>query len=141
MRSGVIRRVGRVVARQLLGGRIGGHLDEAEYVSYLRGSQAVLGLNEGRLPGRTPIAYLKLRDLELPGMGCAYLAQHHDDLGLVFEVGREVRSFRTTSEGRRTAREMARDPDGCRRMGRLARERVLAEHTWSVRLPQLLAAL
>jgi hypothetical protein len=137
----VIRRAGRALARRLLRGRIGGHLDEEEYVTYLRSSRAVLGMNEGYLPGKPPIAYLKLRDLELPGMGCAYLVQHHDDLEHVFDVGREVRSFRTMGEGRRVVRELARDPEGCRRMGLLARERVLAEHSWSVRLPQLIEAL
>jgi hypothetical protein len=131
----------RIVARRLLRGRTGDHLGETEYVGYLRTSQALLGLNEGYLPGGTASAYLKLRDLELPGMGCAYLAQHHEDLPLVFDVGREIRSFRTIGEGVRVVRELARDPSECRRMGLRARERVLAEHTWSARLPQLLAAL
>jgi hypothetical protein len=139
--AALVRQVARALARRLLRGRSGGHLDEAEYVRYLRTSRAVLGMNEGRLPGGAPIAYLKLRDLELPGMGCAYLAQHHDDLELVFDLEREVRSFRTVSEGRRIVRELARDPQGCRRMGLLARERVLAQHTWSARLPQLLEAV
>lgn len=139
--ASALRRARRVVARRLLRGRIGGHLSEAEYVGYLRTSQTLLGLNEGHLPGGPPVSYLKLRDLELPGMGCAYLAQHHQDLELVFEVGREVRSFRTIGEARRVVRELAGDRHGSRQMGLRARERVLAEHTWSVRLPQLLEAL
>lgn len=139
--ASVLRRARRRVARRLLRGRIGGHLSEAEYVAYLRTSQALLGLSEGHLPGEAPVSYLKLRDLELPGMGCAYIAQHHRDLELVFEVGREVRSFRTIGEARRVVRELAHDRHGSRQMGLRARERVLAEHTWSVRLPQLLEAL
>jgi hypothetical protein len=137
----VLGRARRAVASRLLRDRAGGHLDDAEYVAYLRTSQAMLGMNEGYLRGGAAVAYLKLRDLELPGMGCAYLAQHHDDLALVFDVGREVRSFRTIGEGLRVARELARDPEGCRQMGLRARARVLAEHTWSARLPQLLNAL
>jgi hypothetical protein len=140
-RDGALGRAGRAVARRLLRDRAGGHLADAEYVAYLRTSQALLGMNEGYLPGGASVAYLKLRDLELPGMGCAYLAQHHDDLALVYDVGQEIRSFRTITEGLRAARELARDPHQCRRMGLRARERVLAEHTWSTRLPQLLGAI
>jgi len=140
-RVGVVARMRRAIVGGLLRGRAGDHLEEQEYIEYLRTSQAVLGMNRGYLPDETPIAYLKLRDLEFPGMGCAYLAEHHDDLPRVFELEREVRSFRTAGEGRRIARELASDREGCRRMGLRARERVLAEHTWSVRLPQLLEAL
>lgn len=139
--TNVFGRARRAVARGLLRGRTGDHLGDGEYLAFLRTSQALLGMSEGRLPGGSSVAYLKLRDLELPGMGCAYLAQHHDDLGLIFDLDREVRSFRAIREGRRMALELARDREGCRQMGRRARERVLAEHTWSVRLPQLLSML
>lgn len=136
-----LRLARRAVAARLFRGRTGDHLDQDEYLNYLRTSLVLLGMNEGRLADGESIAYLKMRDIEHPGMGCAYLAQHHEDLALAFELGREVRSFRTVGEGRRIARELASDREGCRRMGLRARERVLAEHTWSVRLPQLIEAL
>jgi hypothetical protein len=137
----VLRALRRSVARRLLEGRVGDHIEGATFHEYLRSSRTVLGLNEGRLPGGRPVSYLKLRDIEFPGMGCAYVTQRNDDVESAFESGREVRTFGSLYELRHVLRELARDPVECARMGARARRRVLAEHTWAVRLPQLFEAL
>ena len=138
---GALRRALRFAARTALRGRVSEYLDDDAFLEYLRGSQTLLGLNEGGLGNEPYVSYLKLRDIEFPGFGCCYLTQHNRDIVRSFEVGREVCTFSTLWEARRLARELARDPDGCRRMGKRARERVLAEHTWRARLPQLMECL
>lgn len=132
--SALIKRTGRAAVRALLGSRIGGYLDHDTMLGELRRSAVVLGLNEGGL-GPDARSYLKLRDLEFPGMGCCYLSQHHADLCDVFALGQEVISFRTAWEAGRLVRDLARYPAKCREIGRRARARVLQEHTWSARLP------
>ncbi len=134
--STVIKQAARFALRMLLRTRVGAYLDYSAMLEALRGSALVLGLNEGGAAPDAP-SYLKLRDLEFPGMGCCYLTQHHADLAGIFELGREVMTFRTPWEAGRLARDLARRPAACREIGRRARARVLREHTWSARLPLL----
>ena len=132
----LIKRAGRTALRALLASRIGGFLDHDTMLGELRRSAVILGLNEGGV-GPDIRSYLKLRDLEFPGMGCCYLTQHHPDLADAFDLGRDVISFRTPWEAGRLAKALARHPSRCREIGRRARARVLEEHTWSARLPMI----
>jgi hypothetical protein len=132
----LFKRLARAAVRTLLEARVGGYLDDREMLEELRRSAVVLGLNEGGT-GPDARSYLKLRDLEFPGMGCCCLTQHHPDLLGIFELGREIITFRSAWEAGRLARDLARHPDECRKIGRRARARVLREHTWAARLPLL----
>jgi hypothetical protein len=134
--SALMKRTGRAALRALLGSRIGGYLDQDTMLEELRRSAVILGLNAGGL-GLDACNYLKLRDVEFPGMGCCYLCQHHKDLGDAFVLGQEVITFRTAWEAGQLARDLARFPAKCREIGRLARTRVLQDHTWSARLPMI----
>jgi glycosyl transferase family 1 len=116
-------------------------LADDELVPFLTTCRVVLGLNEGRdLQGRYQ-SYLKMRDVEFPGYGCCYLTQHNEDVGHAFEVGREVLTFRHVTEAASLVRHNVRHPEDARAMGRAARRRVLGEHTWAARLPELARAL
>lgn len=134
--SNITKRAARAAVRALLKARVGGYLDDDAMLEELRRSAVVLGLNEGGAGPDAP-SYLKLRDLEFPGMGCCYLTQHHADLADVFDLGKEVMTFRSPWEASRLAKELARHPAECRAIGHRARTRVLGEHTWSARLPHL----
>jgi hypothetical protein len=134
--SSAAKQVARAAVRTLLGTRVGGHLDYDTMLRELRHSVVVLGLNEGGL-GPKPPKYLKLRDLEFPGMGCCFLTQHNIDFADIFALGQEAVTFRTPWEASCLAKDLARHPSTCREMGRRARKRVLGEHTWSARLPIL----
>jgi hypothetical protein len=136
----IFRRTARTAVRKLLKGRVGGHLDYFAMLDELRRSTVVLGLNEGGLESGAR-SYLKLRDLEYPGMGCCYLAQHHSELANIYDIDREVITFRSLWEAGRLAKDLARHPSACREIGRRARVRILQEHTWTVRLPLLEARL
>ncbi len=138
--STLVKRGAKTAVRALLGSRSGGYLEDGAMVGELRRSAVVLGLNEGGT-GPDARSYLKLRDLEFPGMGCCCLTQHHADLAGLFELGREIMTFRSVWEAGRLAKDLARHPAECREIGRRARARVLGEHTWSARLPLLEARL
>lgn len=138
--SSLVKQAGRAVIRKLFGARVGGYLDDETLLAELRRSAVVLGLNEGG-SGPNVHRYLKLRDLEFPGMGCCYLTQHHADLAEVFELGKDIFTFQSPWEASRLAKDLARHPSECRAIGHRARARVLGEHTWSARLPQLEAHL
>jgi spore maturation protein CgeB len=110
-------------------------------VQFLSRCRVVLGLNESQDFQGTYRSYLKLRDVEFPGYGCCYLTQHNEDIEKIFEVGREVLTFRHAREAASHVRESLRHPDRARAIGLAARRRVLAEHNWTARLPELAQAL
>jgi len=138
---GAAKNVARAIARRAFRGRCQGHLEPTDFIEYLRSTQVLLGLNAAGLSGASSVNYLKLRDLEFPGMGCCYLVEDHEDLVELFEDEREIVRFSSLAEARRLARALARDPARCRAIGKRARERVLAEHSWAARWPQVRAAL
>lgn len=119
----------------------GGPLDAAQLPAFLSTCRLVLGLNAGRDPQGRYHSYLKCRDVEFPGYGSCYLTEHNEDVARAFEIGREVLTFHTLVEAAALVRETAADPARARAIGRAGRRRVMAEHTWSARLPELARAL
>jgi len=116
-------------------------ITDDEMAAFLSRCRVVLGLNEGRDLQGTYRSYLKLRDVEFPGYGCCYLTQDSEDVQQAFELGREILTFRHVGEAASLVRQMVRHPEAARAMGRAGRRRVLAEHTWAARLPELASAL
>jgi len=66
---------------------------------------------------------------------------HIDRRGLsdYFEPHREVEYFETPAQARRVIAELLGDDDRRQAMARAARERLLRDHTWDVRLPEMFA--
>ena len=116
-------------------------LTDDEMMPFLSRCRVVLGLNEGRDLNGVYQSYMKLRDVEFPGHGCCYLTQHNEDVEHAFDVGREVLTFRQVAEAASLVRRSVRHPKDARAIGRAARRRVLAEHTWAARLAELARAL
>jgi spore maturation protein CgeB len=108
---------------------------------FLSRCRVVLGLNEGRDLRGSYRSYLKFRDVEFPGYGCCYLTQDNEDVRQAFDVGREVLTFHHLAEAASLVRRSVRHPEEARAVGRAARRRVLAEHTWVPRLAELARAL
>jgi hypothetical protein len=67
---------------------------------------------------------------------------HQSQVGLseAFEIGSEVATFRTPGEALATVRDLLADPDRREAMATRALARMRRDHTWDVRLPQMLAA-
>jgi spore maturation protein CgeB len=118
-----------------------GPLEDKDLGRFVSDCRVMLGLNEGRDVCGRYRSYLKIRDIEFPGYGACYLTQHNDDIERAFDVGREVLTFRSISEAAAIIRECVRSPARSQALGRAARRRVLAEHTWKSRLRELAEAL
>lgn len=140
LRGGLAERV-LVRALRPLVARGSRPLSDEEMAPFLSRCRVVLGLNEGRDTRGAYRSYMKLRDVEFPGYGCCYLTQHNEDIAHAFEVGREVLTFHHAAEAAALVRRSVRQPEAARAMGRAARRRVLGEHTWAARLPELARAL
>jgi hypothetical protein len=136
-RRGLGERIMRRLLWPMVRQQAKGPLDEAEFYEYLQCCQIILGLNQGRDEQGRLASYLKFRDIEFPGYGCCYLTEHNEDVAAVFEVGREVLTYRSIWEASQLSREFSGELDRTRRIGAAARCRVMNEHVWSVRLRQL----
>ncbi|MCB2227336.1 MAG: glycosyltransferase [Desulfarculaceae bacterium] len=76
---------------------------------------------------------LKGRDFEVPMCGAAYLTSEQEDLHRVYEVGREVASYKDKQDCLAVIKRLLADPGHLERMGLAARQRCLAQHTWAQR--------
>jgi Glycosyl transferases group 1 len=132
----------RLLTRALRGWvRPGSPLDDAELADFVSQCRLVLGLNEGGSGLRSPLSYLKLRDVEFPAYGACYLTQHNEDVARAFDVGREILTFGGLTEAAALVRDHTARPALARAIGRAGRRRVLGEHTWNVRLGEIARAL
>ncbi|MCC7518165.1 MAG: glycosyltransferase [Verrucomicrobiae bacterium] len=103
-------------------------------------SAVTLGINRfptPEAPLERPRCYSRLRDLEAPMAGAAYLTERTEDLPHLFEEGKEVLAYRTADELVAQAERMLEDPALRRRLRREGRRRALAEHTWERRFRDL----
>lgn len=118
-----------------------GALSDAEFGEFAQRCLVILGLNQGKDAQGRFASYLKFRDVEFPGYGCCYLTEHNADIEATFKVGEEILAYRTLWEAAEQVRRIRREPRRARAIGSAGRRRVLATHTWEVRLNQLAAKL
>ncbi len=80
----------------------------------------------------------KLRDFEVPMCGALMLCTHNVHLKNYFELDKEIFTFRTPRECLEKIKYLLANPELCAQARHLARERALGEHTWEVRVKELL---
>lgn len=80
----------------------------------------------------------KIRDFEIPLCGALMLSTHNEHLKNYFELDQEVFTFRSPPECLAQIRRLLADKARCARARQLARARALKEHTWEVRVGELL---
>jgi hypothetical protein len=76
---------------------------------------------------------LKGRDFEVPMSGAVYLTQNNPELSLVFEVGREILTYRDIEDCARVIRTTLDKPERAAQIRRAARARCLKDHTYTAR--------
>jgi spore maturation protein CgeB len=76
---------------------------------------------------------LKGRDFEVPMSGAVYLTQDNPELSLVFDVGREILTYRDIDHCAQVIRATLDDPVGAARIRQAARARCLRDHTYTAR--------
>jgi len=84
---------------------------------------------------------LKGRDFEVPMSGAVYLTQDNPELSLVFDVGREILTYRDIDDCARVIRRTLADEAAAQAVRDAARARCLRDHTYTVRWSGVLRVL
>ena len=100
-----------------------------------------INLGFGGIGHSRRLVCLKGRDFEVPMSGALYLTQHNPELGLVFELGREVLTYQDADDCARTIRELLADQPRAAEIRRAARARCLRDHTYFARWSHVLRTL
>jgi spore maturation protein CgeB len=101
-------------------------------------SRGRVNLNITRRSHATVFASSTCRPFELAAAGAAIVSNPHEGMERWFQPGSEVRIVEDADEALGAYRELLDDPGAAEAMGRLARERVLDEHTYAHRARQIL---
>ena len=101
-------------------------------------SAARVNLNLTRRPHATVPFSSTARPFELASSGAAIVSNPHEGIERWFEPGSELVVASSGEEALAAYRELLADPAQAEEMGRLARERVLDEHTYAHRARRLL---
>ena len=84
---------------------------------------------------------LKGRDFEVPMCGALYLTSEQPDLHRVYQVGREVVTYRNKDECFERISYLLAQPEECAEIRQSAHRRCLREHSWEQRFQDLLISL
>ncbi len=80
---------------------------------------------------------LKGRDFEIPMSGGLYLTQDNHELGLVYDVGKEIVTYRDADDCVRKIQWLLKKPDEAERIRIAGRSRALSDHSWEKRFSDI----
>lgn len=92
-----------------------------------------LNLGIGFASPSLTLTTLKGRDFECPGAGACYLTTYNWELGLHYEIGKEILCYRSIEELVEIFSFYRRRPEACLKIAQAAYRRCAAEHTWEKR--------
>ena len=103
-----------------------------DYLRITREAVVTIGVN--RVPtafhsSRRPLVYSRLRDVEAPMLGACYLTEWTEGLEHMYELGKEIETYRTPEELTDKLSELRSDPPRRAAMRERAQRRALADHT------------
>ena len=116
-----------------------GHMEVEGVPRLFAQSRIVLGI--GTIGHSTDMYALKMRDFDGPMSGSCYLTHDNPDLSLLFRVGKELQTYRSTSDCVSKARYLLandREREAIASAGACVAKR---DHTWQRRFQQLLTVL
>jgi hypothetical protein len=119
-------------------------LDSESYVSTMRDSQVVVGINRCptfRLPFSNPLRYSRLRDIEGPMLGACYLTEAAPGLEDLYDIGTEIETYRSAAELVEKAKLLQRDAARRLLLRASGQRRALADHTISRTLERIVRIL
>jgi hypothetical protein len=132
-RPAFLRRLARRGVRVATFGRgwPGGELSSEEMVRLYSVSRVNLGF--GGIGHSMRLVNLKGRDFEVPMSGGLYLTQDDPELRLVYDVGREVLTYRDADDCARIVQRVLADPGRAQAIRSAGRARCLRDHTYEAR--------
>lgn len=108
-----------------------GPLSDKEMVRFY--SRCRINLGFAGIGHSRALMCLKGRDFEVPMSGGLYLTQDNPELGLVFDVGREIVTYKDEADCARKIRGLLDDPEHAAAIRRAGRARALRDHTYEAR--------
>jgi spore maturation protein CgeB len=108
---------------------------EDDLPAIYRNSQINLGI--GFAYPFSTLTNLKGRDFECPGAGACYLTTYHWELGLHYEIGKEILCYRCIEELAELYSFYRSRPQECHLIALSAYKRAIREHTWEQRYRRL----
>ena len=79
---------------------------------------------------------LKARDFEVPMSGGLYLTQDNQELSLVYDVGKEIVTYKDEKDCALQIKRLLKDPSEAEKIRKACRKRALRDHTWEKRFEQ-----
>ncbi len=80
---------------------------------------------------------LKGRDFEVPMSGGLYLTQNNSELSLVYDIGKEIVTYREETDCAEKIRWLLDNPEDADKIRKAGKIRALKEHTWEKRFQQI----
>ena len=136
-RPETIRRLGEAGIRvEAFGyGWPGGPLSTEEMVRIYSRSRINLGF--GGVEGHEETYCLKGRDFEIPMSGGLYLTEYHPELEMVYDLGKEIVTYRGFDELVAKIRHLLANPDEAEAIRQAGFRRARKEHTWEMRFERV----
>jgi Glycosyl transferases group 1 len=112
--------------------QIGAPVFDDEYLRITREAMVTIGVNRVSTAfqsPRRPLVYSRLRDVEAPMLGACYLTEWTEGLERMYELGKEIETYRTAEELTSKLNELRLDPVRRRAMRKRAQRRALSDHS------------
>jgi len=98
-------------------------------------SKIILGV--GTIAYCENIVTLKLRDFDAPMSGSFYLTHHNADLEELFEIGKEIETYKSVDECVKKVHYYLEHPLEREAIAKAGRQRVMRDHTWEKRFEEI----
>jgi len=112
-----------------------GPLSDKEMVKLYSRSKINLGF--AGIAQSKKLMCLKGRDFEIPMSGGLYLTQDNPELALVYEIGKEIITYKNGKDCVKKIKWLLNNPDEAEIIRKAGRERALKEHTWEKRFEDI----
>ncbi len=112
-----------------------GSLSDEEMVKLYSRSKINLGFSG--IGYSKKLMCLKGRDFEVPASGGLYLTQNNPELSLVFDIGKEILTYKDEEDCAMTIKEILANPQKAANIRKAGRERCLRDHSYEARWTDL----
>ena len=105
-----------------------------EYIKIIQQSIITIGINRYpsfRYSFTNPDTYSRMRDIEAPMMGACYLTEWTEGLEQMYELGKEIETYRTPEEMKEKISQLKAEPQKRSRMRHLAQKKALEKLSFS----------
>ncbi len=128
------------IQREMPASRLGTTISADDYIRLSRESPVVLGVS--RVPStlrplRYPVKYSRLRDIEAPMLGGCYLTEYTEGVAALYELGKEVETYKSTEELVHKLEDLAKSPQKRQRLRSEGQRRALSSLTVAASLKRI----